>query len=49
MTFEEIKSEIDMARQMLQEDLRDHLGLYDWNKGKPPNGYLWARSLSKSE
>ena len=28
----EIKSEIDLARQTLQEDLRDHLGLYDWNK-----------------
>ena len=28
----EIKAEIDMARQILQEDLRDHLGLYDWNK-----------------
>lgn len=30
--FSEIKSEIDSARQILQEDLRDHLGLYDWNK-----------------
>jgi hypothetical protein len=29
----EIRSEIDLARQALQEDLRDHLGLYDWNKG----------------
>ncbi len=28
----EIKNEIDLARQFLQEDLRDHLGLYDWNK-----------------
>src|SRR5262249_22894591 len=28
-SFGEIKSEIDMARQALQEDLRDHLGLYD--------------------
>lgn len=28
----EIKSEVDLARQALQEDLRDHLGLYDWNK-----------------
>ena len=28
----EIKSEIDLARQTLQEDLRDHLGLHDWNK-----------------
>jgi hypothetical protein len=28
----EIKDEIDLARQTLQEDLRDHLGLYDWNK-----------------
>lgn len=28
----EIKNEIDLARQTLQEDLRDHLGLYDWNK-----------------
>ena len=24
--------EIDSARQILQEGLRDHLGLYDWNK-----------------
>ncbi len=31
-SFDEIKSEIDLARQALQEDLRDHLGLYDWNK-----------------
>lgn len=30
--FIEIQSEIDLARQTLQEDLRDHLGLYDWNK-----------------
>jgi hypothetical protein len=30
--LDEIKSEIDLARQTLQEDLRDHLGLYDWNK-----------------
>ena len=29
---DEIKGEIDMARQTLQGDLRDHLGLYDWNK-----------------
>jgi hypothetical protein len=28
----EIKEELDLARQILQEDLRDHLGLYDWNK-----------------
>src|SRR5262245_25945165 len=28
----EIKGEIDLARQTLQEGLRDHLGLYDWNK-----------------
>lgn len=28
----EIKDEIDLARQTLQEDLRDHLGIYDWNK-----------------
>jgi hypothetical protein len=28
----EIEDEIDLARQTLQEDLRDHLGLYDWNK-----------------
>lgn len=28
----EIKNEIDLARQTLQEDLRDHLGLYDWIK-----------------
>jgi hypothetical protein len=27
-----VKVEIDMARQTLQEDLRGHLGLYDWNK-----------------
>jgi hypothetical protein len=27
-----IKEEIDSARQLLQESLRDHLGLYDWNK-----------------
>lgn len=31
-SLSEIKNEIDMARQILQEDLRDHLGLYDWNK-----------------
>jgi hypothetical protein len=31
-SFDEIKNEIDMGRQILQEDLRDHLGLYDWNK-----------------
>jgi hypothetical protein len=29
---EAIKEEIDSARQVLQEDLRDHLGLYDWNR-----------------
>jgi hypothetical protein len=28
----EIKGEIELARQALQEDLRDHLGLYRWNK-----------------
>jgi hypothetical protein len=28
----EIKNEIESARQPLQEDLRDHLGLYDWNR-----------------
>ena len=28
----EIKDAIDLARQTLQEDLRDHLGLYEWNK-----------------
>jgi hypothetical protein len=28
----DIKSKIDLARQVLQEDLRDHLGLYEWNK-----------------
>lgn len=28
----EIKDAIDSARQTLQESLRDHLGLYDWNK-----------------
>lgn len=31
----EIKSEIDSARQTLQADLRDHLGLYDWNDESP--------------
>ncbi|MBL8873521.1 MAG: hypothetical protein JNK90_27350 [Planctomycetaceae bacterium] len=30
--YTEIQKEIDIARQTLQEDLRDHLGLYDWNK-----------------
>jgi hypothetical protein len=29
---EEIAKEIEIARQTLQCDLRDHLGLYDWNK-----------------
>jgi hypothetical protein len=28
----EIKLEIDMALQILGEDLRDHLGLYPWNE-----------------
>jgi hypothetical protein len=32
-SFDEIKGTIDLARQTLQEDLREHLGLYDWNKG----------------
>ena len=31
-SFADIKNEIDLARQILQEDLRDHLGLYEWNK-----------------
>lgn len=31
-SFDEIKREIDTARQTLHEDLRDHLGLYSWNK-----------------
>src|SRR5580700_3566154 len=31
-SFDTIKNEIDSARQTLQEDLRDHLGLYHWNK-----------------
>jgi hypothetical protein len=31
-TLHQIKNEIDLARQTLQEDLRDHLGLYDWTK-----------------
>ncbi len=35
-SFDQIKSEIDLARQTLQEGLRDHLGLYDWNKQQPP-------------
>ncbi len=30
--FSEIKDELEIARQTLGEDLRDHLGLYDWNK-----------------
>jgi hypothetical protein len=29
---EEIKDELDLVRQTLAEDLRDHLGLYDWNR-----------------
>lgn len=29
---EAIKDEIDGIRQTLQEDLRDHLGIYDWNR-----------------
>jgi hypothetical protein len=29
---EEIVAEVENARSTLQEDLRDHLGLYDWNK-----------------
>ena len=29
---EAIRDVIDEARQVLQEDLRDHLGLYDWNR-----------------
>jgi hypothetical protein len=29
---EAIKDEIDAGRQVLQEDLRDHLGLYNWNR-----------------
>lgn len=31
-SLEEILNTIDSARQTLQESLRDHLGLYDWNK-----------------
>ncbi len=31
-SLEEIQNTIDSARQTLQESLRDHLGLYDWNK-----------------
>lgn len=31
-SYDEIKCEIDAARQTLREDLREHLGLYDWNK-----------------
>ena len=31
-SFDEIGSEIDTAGQVLREELRDHLGLYDWNK-----------------
>jgi hypothetical protein len=31
-SFVEIQNEIDLARQALHEDLRDHLGLYEWNK-----------------
>jgi len=27
-----IKSELELARETLVEDLRDHLGLYDWNR-----------------
>jgi hypothetical protein len=30
-SFLEVKNEINLARQTLQEGLRDHLGLYDWN------------------
>jgi hypothetical protein len=29
--LEEIKRQVELARQTLQEDLRGHLGLYDWN------------------
>ena len=29
--LDEIKRQIELARETLQEDLRDHLGLYDWN------------------
>jgi hypothetical protein len=28
----QIASQLEAARQTLQEDLRDHLGLYEWNK-----------------
>ncbi len=31
-SLNEVKMEIDHARSTLQEDLRDHLGLYEWNK-----------------
>jgi len=27
-----IESEIELARETLQEDLRDHLGLYEWDQ-----------------
>jgi hypothetical protein len=30
-SLDEIKSQLELARETLQEDLRDHLGLYDWN------------------
>jgi hypothetical protein len=30
---QEAKTEIDAARQLVEESLRDHLGLYPWNKG----------------
>src|SRR5688572_26699221 len=28
----EVRASIDSARQLVQESLRDHLGLYEWNK-----------------
>jgi hypothetical protein len=31
-SIEAIKEELESAREVLQEDLRDHLGLYDWNR-----------------
>jgi hypothetical protein len=29
---QEAEAEIDSARQLVEESLRDHLGLYPWNK-----------------
>jgi hypothetical protein len=30
--WHEAQTEIDSARQLVEESLRDHLGLYPWNK-----------------